>query len=692
MNWDQLLKEKGPVTAQQISDFEHMRRDERENLTLFQQPLTTLRIFFAGCVALASYAFRYVVSHALFLYLVLPAVLLWLVLDHIPGPYTDTISQIEFAVEYVVWWVGLGILSSIGLGSGLQSGVLFLFPHIMKVSLAAHTCQTLDFDSMSDMWFRSPPSLFHCPVSNGSVSLASPGTPVTLWGIWRKIILVCFLQSAGTAIGEIPPYWMTRAARLAAIEANDDPDGDLTPETIHSAINSSQATSNGTINDARENQETDGIPEELETNSPYGIVNKAKLFMIWFLRTHGFLGVLIMASYPNIAFDLCGICCGHFLMPFWTFFGATFLGKAVVRNSYQSIIYVMLCSEEYLELLILVLQQCSPDQLHLDQMIREVLEEARNGFKTIGTATAAGGSGGTTNSSNRATAKVPSSASGSLFSVCWRVLVTVLLTAFVLSCIGHFAQYYQMQLDQQDSEKLRLRLPSKVREALVSPSTGRLKLPPPTPGTVTGKGKKGKLGKTAPPSSGIKMKALDGIASSTKAAAGSSIASSSSSSGNSSGSSANSNSNSLSLSSSSSSSSLGGSNSNSANLSSTHHHYIDDDDNIGEHIVVRGKSSAVSPGRGGRYSLRYSSSGGSGGGNRTSAGGGGGTTPVKTREKSTNNAYHYHSSSLASPSSAVVTNGGGVASGSNNSTPAHSSSSHSSSNSSKKKALSNKKQ
>ena len=49
--------------------------------------------------------------------------------------------------------------------------------------------------------------------------------------------------------------------------------------------------------------------------------------------------------WPNVAFDLCGICCGHFLMPFWTFFGATFIGKAVIRNTYQSafIVAMMRC-------------------------------------------------------------------------------------------------------------------------------------------------------------------------------------------------------------------------------------------------------------------------------------------------------------------------------------------------------------
>lgn len=36
---------------------------------------------------------------------------------------------------YAVWWVGLGILSSIGLGTGMHSGLLFLFPHMLKVGL-----------------------------------------------------------------------------------------------------------------------------------------------------------------------------------------------------------------------------------------------------------------------------------------------------------------------------------------------------------------------------------------------------------------------------------------------------------------------------------------------------------------------------------------------------------------------------
>jgi hypothetical protein len=42
------------------------------------------------------------------------------------------------------------------------------------------------------------------------------------------------------------------------------------------------------------------MPEELEANSKYGFLNKLKLWLVWVLRTHGFYGVLLMASYPNI--------------------------------------------------------------------------------------------------------------------------------------------------------------------------------------------------------------------------------------------------------------------------------------------------------------------------------------------------------------------------------------------------------
>jgi hypothetical protein len=39
----------------------------------------------------------------------------------------------------------------------------------------------------------------------------------------------------------------------------------------------------------------------------------------------------ILKKIPNPLFDLAGICCGHFLVPFKTFFLATFIGKAIFK-------------------------------------------------------------------------------------------------------------------------------------------------------------------------------------------------------------------------------------------------------------------------------------------------------------------------------------------------------------------------
>jgi membrane protein YqaA with SNARE-associated domain len=284
-----LLHPEKQVSPQEISDFDHNRRIKRETLYLTRRPKATSVKFIRACIYFLQQCLAFALSHSSTFFYFVIFLFIWLFLRRIEGAHLLLMNDIQFSIEYIVWWLGLGILSSIGLGSGLQSGILFLFPHIIKVSLAATTCKTLDFESSSDMWFQKPENLFKCP------PLTPDSTPVTFFGIWKKIILVCFLQSAGTAIGEIPPYWMTKAAREAALKAQ------------------------------YENEQE--IPEELEANSSFSLINQGKVFLLWLLRNYGFYGVLLMASYPNIAFDLCGIACGHFLMPFWTFFLATFIGS-----------------------------------------------------------------------------------------------------------------------------------------------------------------------------------------------------------------------------------------------------------------------------------------------------------------------------------------------------------------------------
>ena len=46
-----------------------------------------------------------------------------------------------------LYWIWLGILSSVGLGTGLHTFLLFLGPFIAKVTLAAYECGSTDFPS-----------------------------------------------------------------------------------------------------------------------------------------------------------------------------------------------------------------------------------------------------------------------------------------------------------------------------------------------------------------------------------------------------------------------------------------------------------------------------------------------------------------------------------------------------------------
>ena len=74
------------------------------------------------------------------------------------------------------------------------------------------------------------------------------------------------------------------------------------------------------------------------------------MWTIDFTERLGFLGVLLLASWPNAAFDMCGMACGYLNMPFWTFFGATALGKGVVKVTFQACFFITLFSKEFFAL------------------------------------------------------------------------------------------------------------------------------------------------------------------------------------------------------------------------------------------------------------------------------------------------------------------------------------------------------
>lgn len=95
-----------------------------------------------------------------------------------------------------------------------------------------------------------------------------PGFIPSLWAIMSKVRLESFLWGAGTALGELPPYFMARAARLSG----HDPE------------------------DAENLEEFEELQKKQELGEKLSSFEKLKLGMERIVERVGFFGILACAS------------------------------------------------------------------------------------------------------------------------------------------------------------------------------------------------------------------------------------------------------------------------------------------------------------------------------------------------------------------------------------------------------------
>jgi hypothetical protein len=89
-------------------------------VSLLRSPVKTLYLF--GIVAkdtIAHYTKSFI-QHPGVIFVLLPLLILYLALDNVSGAHQETVSEVEELVAMAVWWLGLGILSSVGLGTILS--------------------------------------------------------------------------------------------------------------------------------------------------------------------------------------------------------------------------------------------------------------------------------------------------------------------------------------------------------------------------------------------------------------------------------------------------------------------------------------------------------------------------------------------------------------------------------------------
>ncbi|XP_046891582.1 vacuole membrane protein 1 [Hypomesus transpacificus] len=379
-------KHNGNSTDSSVSERRHKDREERLSVVLWRRPVVTLHYFLLETlITLKEWTLKlWRRKGSVFLFLVLCS--LFSVAYSIEGAHQKHVQHLEKRFLWCAYWVGLGILSSVGLGTGLHTFLLYLGPHIASVTLAAYECGSTDFPE------PPYPDQIICPQEGGVEG------SVSLWSIISKVRLEACMWGAGTAIGELPPYFMARAARLSGADPDDE-----------------------------DYEEFEEMLEQAETAQD--VVTRAKLGVQNMVQKVGFFGILACASIPNPLFDLAGITCGHFLVPFWTFFGATLIGKAIVKMHIQKLFVIITFSKHIVEQMVSLIGSVPRVGPALQKPFSEYLEAQRSKLHhQAGEGTPAG---------------------ENWLSWVFEKVVLVMVCYFVCSIINSMAQSHAKRLQQQ---------------------------------------------------------------------------------------------------------------------------------------------------------------------------------------------------------------------------------------------------
>lgn len=147
----------------------------------------------------------------------------------------------------------------------------------------------------------------------------------------------------------------------------------------------------------------------------------------------------IVHKFPNPFFDIAGLTCGYSLISFWTFFGATLLGKAGLKAHMQTAFVILMFSKHQLELFVDLIEAIFP---FLKTKAKTFIDKERAKFHPEYIAQFA------TTASQK-----------SVFVRIWDTLLICMLLAFAISIVNSWAQSYlheeqKKQFDKFKTEKL----------------------------------------------------------------------------------------------------------------------------------------------------------------------------------------------------------------------------------------------
>lgn len=154
------------------------------------------------------------------------------------------------------------------------------------------------------------------------------------------------IWGVGTALGEVPPYLVARAAAMRG--AGKRKSQRVAAQTHDIKVAEFVAEQTGTedggvfykiqVRIGRASRRPLPFPARNAHSQPV----PCQTWMVYVLQSHGFWALVLLASIPNPAFDLCGMCCGTFQMALPTFLGGVLVGKGIVKPLWQCALFTII--------------------------------------------------------------------------------------------------------------------------------------------------------------------------------------------------------------------------------------------------------------------------------------------------------------------------------------------------------------
>ena len=178
--------------------------------------------------------------------------------------YLNTeLYYVNQAIITMLYWLGLGILSTIGLGFGFHTGIFFLFPYIIST-----------YDETEN---------------------------ATIFNTILKCLPIIIIWGVGGALGELPPYLLAKKYDKEEITLN-----------------------------FIKNKKILRLSETIK--------NKVQAKIDFTNKNVIFTSILLMASWPNLTFDMCGLLCGYYDIELGEFLLPTVIGKGFIKAPLQSLV------------------------------------------------------------------------------------------------------------------------------------------------------------------------------------------------------------------------------------------------------------------------------------------------------------------------------------------------------------------